>query len=369
MFSSDSGVYVVQSHNSEDLYIGSATNFSTRFSNHYSSLRDSTKLNVNPSKFYVALRELCPTNFSWAPIIVTPNYQQEFILINKELNDLVKDKKLFHVLLHFTQYEARSIEQAILSAIEPSLNTNLVVSFTLEWNTEKEYLDLRGSKPIQAIEKTTGTVHYFNSVRQAAELLNVEKRNIQTYLNFINFHKSSVLGEYVRFVDTTKPMNSGHPYSNEYLPLLSKINYDDIPLGKIFAYDVDFNKIGEFTSSLKAASHFNISKGAVLNNLNRKFTQGTLGGVLTSILFCRNIAGAVSNKISVVVIDQNSNQAYLYPTISAASKAIGMGESINSGTVRNKWIKPGKLYKERWLIVEELDYSGKGFTTGPATLV
>lgn len=71
----------------------------------------------------------------------------------------------------------------------------------------------------------------------------------------------------------------------------------------------------------------------------------------------------------MVVIDQHSNQAYLYPTIISASQAIGMGESINSGTVRSKWIKTGKLYKDRWLIVEESNYTGKNIVTGPLKLV
>jgi len=46
-----------------------------------------------------------------------------------------------------------------------------------------------------------------------------------------------------------------------------------------------------------------------------------------------------------------------------------MGESINSGTVKKKWIKPGKLYRNRWLIVEESNYTGKAFVKGPTTLV
>ena len=136
-----------------------------------------------------------------------------------------------------------------------------------------------------------------------------------------------------------------------------------------WAYDVNFNKIGEFTSSLKAASYLNISKGAVLNNLNTKFTNGILEGELKSILFCRNILGAISNKIPVVVIDQLSGQAYHYPTIGSASLAIGMGVTINPGTVKSKWIKPGRLYNNRWLIVEESNYTGNPYITGPTTLV
>lgn len=369
LFTSDSGVYIIQSHNTKDFYVGSATDFSRRFSNHYSSLREISLLNGNPSLIYAALRDMGLTNFSWSPIVITRNYHKEFVLINKESTELIKDNHLYNVLLHFTQYEARSIEQAILSALEPTLNAETEVSLTLEWDSEKEYTDKRGSKPIQAIEKNSGKVHYFNSIRQASNLLNIEKWNIQTYINCINFHKSSVLGELVRFVDTTKPMKETHPYSKQDLPLMSEINYDEIPLGQIWAYDVNFNKIGEFTSSLKAASFFNLSKGAVLNNLNKKFTNGILEGVLTPVLFCRNILGAISNKISVVVVDVVMNQAYHYPTISNASLAIGMGLSINSGTVKSKWIKPGKLYKNRWLIVEESNYTGKAFVKGPTTLV
>lgn len=369
LFTSNSGVYVIQSHNTTDLYVGSATDFSRRFSNHYSSLREINQLNGNSSLIYTTLSSMGPTNFSWSPVALTPNYHKEFVLLNQNSTELIKDIRLYNVLLHFTQYEARATEQAILSATGPSLNTESEVSLTLEWDSDKEYTDKRGSKPIQAIEKISGKVYYFNSIRQAADLLNVEKRNIQTYINCINFHKSSVLGEYVRFVDITKPMKEVHPYSKENLPLVQGINYDEIPLGQIWAYDESLNKIGEFTSSLKAASLFNISKGAVLNNMNKKFTDGIFEGKVISLLFCRNILGAISNKIPVVVIDLLTDQAYYYSTIGGASQAIGMGKTINPGTVNSKWIKPGRLYQNRWLIVERSNYTGKPYIEGPTTLV
>jgi hypothetical protein len=71
----------------------------------------------------------------------------------------------------------------------------------------------------------------------------------------------------------------------------------------------------------------------------------------------------------VVVIDLLTDQAYHYFTIGGASQAIGMGKTINPGTVKTKWIKPGKLYQNRWLIVEESNYTGKPYIEGPTALV
>ena len=39
----------------------------------------------------------------------------------------------------------------------------------------------------------------FPSIRKAALLLDIDKRNIQTSLNYMTYHKSDVLGEYVRY--------------------------------------------------------------------------------------------------------------------------------------------------------------------------
>lgn len=139
------------------------------------------------------------------------------------------DTKLFHVLQQFTQYEARMYEQAILHSVEPALNIGQEVSFNINWDSSKEFLDNRNTTPIQAISRDTGKVYDFPSIRRAGLLLDIDKRNIQTSMNYMSYHKSSVLGEYVRFLDNTKPIYNVSINNKDHLSLFSQIDYASIP--------------------------------------------------------------------------------------------------------------------------------------------
>ena len=63
-------------------------------------------------------------------------------------------------------------------------------------------------------------------------------------MNYMSYHKSSVLGEYVRFLDNTKPIYNVSINNKDHLSLFSQIDYASIP-----AYDENFNKVGEWRSS------------------------------------------------------------------------------------------------------------------------
>lgn len=68
-------------------------------------------------------------SLKWSCAIETPDYLKQFY---KEYGTSVsaQDYQVQYVLLRFTQYVARSYEQAIITAIEPSLNSSYDVNFT-----------------------------------------------------------------------------------------------------------------------------------------------------------------------------------------------------------------------------------------------
>lgn len=115
-------------------YVGSATNFMTRWSNHYSYVN---KPHIN-SLFHQSLFINKPGNFNWTPVIQLPNYLTEFILENPGVLSPT-DFKDFHILRTFTQFEVRSYELAVLRAVKPNLNSLMNVNFTTKWDPNFQF--------------------------------------------------------------------------------------------------------------------------------------------------------------------------------------------------------------------------------------
>lgn len=90
-------------------------------------------------------------------------------------------------------------------------------------------MDHLNSKAIKAIVKDSDTIYEFDSIRKASTGLDVARRNIQTYINYDYYLKSSVLGEYIKFFDSTLPMKTGHPNIPSELSLYSGIDFNSLP--------------------------------------------------------------------------------------------------------------------------------------------
>lgn len=176
-------------------------------------------------------------------------------------------------------------------------------------------------------------------------------------MNYITYHKSDVLGEYVRFVDNTKPILNVGLQNKDHLSLFSQIDYTSIPEKRLTMRILISATRGEYSTSGEAAKDFNITRSPIKNNINKKFTQCIVNGLPVLILFCRNTLTSAKNSIAVVVVDKKTNTAYSYSSIADAKRAINMGSTINSGTIKSKYIMRGKLYKNRFLIVEASNYN------------
>ena len=59
----------------------------------------------------------------------------------------------------------------------------------------------------------------------------------------------------------------------------------------------------------------------------------------------RTVKVSPTNYIPVVVIEKLTGNTNSYTNIAYAKRAIDIGPTINSGTIRAKYIKTGKLYK------------------------
>lgn len=145
-FARAAGVYAVYSEDGS-CYVGSATDFQTRC--HYYSMGKSDIM----SKFQRYILDYSPNSLKWTSLVETPNYVSEFYKANPNFS--AQDLRISKIIRTFTQYEARSYEQAILHAIQPNLNTNLDVLFLTKWDSNFVPSDALGSKAITAVGKVS----------------------------------------------------------------------------------------------------------------------------------------------------------------------------------------------------------------------
>ena len=111
----------------------------------------------------------------------------------------------------------------------------------------RERVRAGGSNAIKAIGKESGEEYYFNSLKQASSILDINGRSISNLLNYPNHTLySSSLGEYVSFFDGN--MKEGSPYvSNSSIPRVRAggVDHSVIPVGGAYAraLDKDLNRV------------------------------------------------------------------------------------------------------------------------------
>ena len=121
----------------------------------------------------------------------------------------------------------------------------------------RERVRAGGSKAIKAIGKESGEEYYFNSLKQASSILDINGRSISNLLNYPNHTLySSSLGEYVSVFDGN--MKEGSPYvANSSIPRVRTpeplrervraggVDHSVIPVGGAYAraLDKDLNRV------------------------------------------------------------------------------------------------------------------------------
>lgn len=95
-------------------------------------------------------------NFNILEVVKTTDYYLEYILQHPNI-PASKANVIRRILQLFTQYEARAIEQAIIHATQPDLNTSQTVLFTTKWAIS-DLMDSDNSQPITAIGKDSSNI-------------------------------------------------------------------------------------------------------------------------------------------------------------------------------------------------------------------
>lgn len=112
-----------------------------------------------------------------------------------------------------------------------------------------------------------------------------------------------------------------------------------------------------------------VSKKTVLHNINRIYTNCTIGGTAMLLLFVRNLVTTqLTSSYPVIVKDTLKNIEYYYSTLSSAMRALDLPSSFRTSNIRTRYIETGKLIRMRWRLFLESDYEGT-FVPGPVSLI
>lgn len=119
------------------IYIGSTTDFNTRYKIHKTnSTRSSDKKSLH-TPLYTSVRNLGWENFIWLPFVITTNHYTEFFKINLDIISPVRGEHQY-ILRSFTQFKARIYEQALISHYQPKLNGGKIVVFPfMNWEDRR----------------------------------------------------------------------------------------------------------------------------------------------------------------------------------------------------------------------------------------
>jgi NUMOD1 domain len=337
------GVYTLHSMPSGKFAIGSTTDFDVRFTNHYSDC-------LNPKLYsrllYVEVNKVGGWDqFLWEPTVYTPNYYLDFIKYNL---DYTSDNKVFRVLQTFTQYHARIYEQALQAYYQPELNGPGDITFTTTWDPNDVRPSKLGERPLLAITENGKTIEFL-SMNSAADILGTSRKTISTVMNYVDTYVSCpTLGEKCRFVEPHLPTKSGNPYSSPYAaPDLEGIDYNKLPTERIYAFTESFELHSDYANSIEAAkacglnNYYNVSR-----YINKRFVKCIIGGAAIKLLFAQNPLSKGGRK-PVTCLDTTTNTLTRYSSVNQCARAIG---SSDSSTLIKKFIRPGKLFKGKYLI-------------------
>ena len=281
--------------------------------------------------------------------MLTPNYYLDFVRSNI---DAVGDYQVFRVLQTFTQYEARIYEQALQSFINPALNGYGDITFTTKWVPEDSRTSLLGSRPFIAITEAGDRLE-FSSMSSGSEILGTSRKTIETIINYPNNYTSCPgIGQTCKFIELNCSPKEGSPYNNPYLrPSLDGIDYNTLPLGVVSAFNEDFTYYGQFQNSSDAAiqcgfgnKYYNVSRC-----INNRFVSCIIGGVTIKLLFAQNPLSKGRTK-PVICTDTLTGEITNYKSVNDCTRAISTRGIAFSTDLIKGFIKPGKLFKGRYLI-------------------
>src|SRR6201999_1888360 len=200
----------------------------------------------------------------------------------------------------------------------------------------------------------------------ASDVIGISRRTITTLMNYPNnFSYSRNIGEKCRFLEPHLPLKYDSPYVNTYnkptlLPPVPSslntmdlkdgyINYEKLPLGKIFAFTEDYELHDIFSSSAEAAMKCGLDKYYnVSRYINNCFIDCVIEGKILKILFAKNPLSK-GNKRLVLCTDISTNTSVKYDSVNDCTRALGLPVESSSNLIKN-YIKKGKVFQNKFLI-------------------
>lgn len=345
-----SGLYVFECLDTGFQYIGSTSCLYTRYKAH---MINSTRIERGGNNaFYQAARKFGWNRFVWKPIHITNNHMINFLSKNPCV--LLNNDSLY-ILRSFTQFEARVLEQALLSHYIPKLNSNLIVSFPfVNWEKGAE-IKLDGSVALNVESEDRKFSLVYSSKNRAAVALGISNTTLNRYINLQNHSVySSVLDMKVFLIDPTKPLTQDSPnYSNQdSISPISGVDLYAIEKGKLFALHLDkqtvygvYDKASHAALSLDGRS----DKKYILRYINLEYPV-IVGPNRDSVFFVMNpewkmdISGRIAARPlgrkksslskSIVLVDIKDNSALLFDTVSDLLAYLGIKSVTDTGFVK-----------------------------------
>ena len=176
-------------------------------------------------------------------------------------------------------------------------------------------------------------MYEFTSMNHGQTILGISRKTIETLMNYPNnYTYCSGINMECRFFEESQPIKEDSPYTNLYLrPDHRGIDYDSLPLGKIVAFDRNFNVFAEFNNSKQAAAESGLnSYYRVSRHINKIFIKVTIEGKTLELLFAQNPLSKGSRK-KVVLVNMNTNTSLLFQSFNQLIRYFGLDPSTQGG--------------------------------------
>lgn len=342
-----SGIY---SFNCEGkLACGSNLDFAGRLAFHYHNIRGE---HLASRPLYAEIIETGIDHFKWSPIFTFDNFYHLFTQQYPELNDVQGCKQILDL---FGQFKARSLEQAVKSAVDLELNGKGPITFTTTWSEADFDATDGSSKPFCAISEDGSNIINYSSINQGSQGLGISRKTISTVMNYYEHYTSCPLqndGMYT-LLEQDKPSYSGNPYGHlkpRGRPSLPNINYDILPNNLILGIDKEYvvKYIWQTTGLAAAAcglgSYVNVSRW-----VNNRWIPVVVDNTKQVIAFIRNPTGLGSNKKTVVVTDTINNSTLSFTSLADCLRYFNVDVGTSSQWMK-RYVRGDALYHNRYRI-------------------
>ena len=291
-----------------------------------------------------------------------------------------------YILRSFTQFEARSIEQAFLNKLRPMLNGMYTVVFPfVNWQKDNENYTDNDSVKLTVESENRELNLTFPSKNRAAVSLGIPNTTLNRYINLQNFPVySPILDRKIFLIDPTKPLSSDRPKFEDYKSIspISDVDLYALDKGKLFALNLDKETLyGIYDNPSHAALTLdNKSDNKYIRryiNLERPVIVGSNKDPVYFVMnpdWKNDIIGRIADRPggrkksslskSIVLVDVKNKTSLLFETVSDLIAFLGKKTVTDTGFVK-KYMNPRKLYKGQYEFYYENEFKGTITGKGP----